>query len=322
MKLFASALVAPAMLIIGCCSASAGVLLGAHVGHEYVQGGQEDFLALENAVGRKFAIDNDHEDWAVMPDAARVNWDIRQRRIPMISWRVLFRQGSPEQGCATADAIVAGVYDNQLEKQARATKAFGIQVLVRFNYEMTTNRNSTCFTGFLVRQNPTLAGSKFVEAWKHVVNIFRSVGATNAKWIWAPSRLAFTKGVWQLYYPGNDYVDWIGVDDYNHFDTPRSFADDPGIDAFYDATSGLGKPLMIAETGAVNDPSQNPDPQALWISTARQYLKSHPAIKAFLWWNDMGQYGRKNPNYGGSGYVLQGQGLAAFKAMASDPYFQ
>jgi hypothetical protein len=154
------------------------------------------------------------------------------------------------------------------------------------------------------------------------VDRFRAAGATNVQWVWAPGHKAYEKGQWRLFYPGADYVDWIGVDDYNKSDTPQSFASDPGMLAFYAAAAPLGKPLMVAETGSVNDPRQNPDPQTLWLTTARAFLKSHPAIKAFLWWNDPGKLSRQNPGYGGSGYLLLGPGLAAFRDMAGDPYFK
>jgi hypothetical protein len=307
----------------GFGSASAGVMLGAHIGPEGNPNKQADFAALEKAIGRKLAIDNDHEDWAVMPDTARIRWDIAEHRLPMISWRIIFQRKDPERGCATADAIMAGTYDAQLDRQARAVKALGTPILIRFNYEMTNNEENTCFNGFRVKRDLPAAGTKYIAVWKRVVDRFRAAGATNAKWVWAPGHKAYEKGIWQMFYPGSAYVDWIGVDDYNKSDVPASFATDPGINAFYNATSGMGKPLMIAETGAVNDPAQHPDPQALWLTTARDFLKQHPAIKAFVWWNQRNnKVRRENPSYGGSGYVLQGPGLAAFKAMANDPYFK
>ena len=79
---------------------------------------------------------------------------------------------------------------------------------------------------------------------------------------------------------------------------------------------------MIAETGAINDPRLNPDPQTVWLSTARTFLKSRPAIKALVYWNDPGKFPKQNPNYGGSGYILRGPGLEAFRALANDPYFK
>jgi len=311
-----------ASTLAGFGNASAGVMLGAHVGPEGNPEKQARFAALEQAIGRKLAIDNNHEDWAVMPDTARIRWDIAQHRLPMISWRIVFQRNALGKGCATADAILASKYDEQLDRQARAVKAFGVPILIRFNYEMTNNQENECFTGFRPKQNFATASAKYVAVWKHVVDRFRAAGATNAKWVWSPGHKAYEKGIWRMFYPGSDYVDWIGVDDYNKSDVPQSFATDPGINAFYSATSGMGKPLIVSETGAPNDPAQHPDPQTLWLTTARQYLKDHPAIKAFVWWNQKGKMKRENPNYGGSGYILQGPGLAAFKAMANDPYFK
>ena len=322
MKRLAITAIASFFASVGGGSCLAAVMLGAHVGTEGAPTSKADFVALERAIGRTLAIDNDHEDWTVFPNADRVRWDVQAGRLPMLSWRIVFSRGNPAGGCATADSVIAGAYDAQLAKQAAAVKALGVTILVRFNYEMTNNEENTCFTGFPVKENPGLAGTKYIAAWKHLVDKFRAAGATNVKWVWAPGHKAYEKGLWRLFYPGGDYVDWIGVDDYNKFDTPASFASDPGILAFYAATSSLGKPLMIAETGAVSDPKLNPDAQTLWLTTARTFLKGKPAIKALVYWNDPGKYRKENPGYGGSGYVLQGPGLAAFKAMADDPYFK
>lgn len=314
----------PFSLIVGlmltASPGSAAVMLGAHVGRDRDPNSQSDFEQLEKAIGRKLAIDNHLETWADMPDRQRVAWDFRNRRLPMLSWRVALRRGIAAAGCATANAIAAGTYDRQIEQQAHAVKALGAPVLIRFNYEMTTNPENTCFTGFDVRENLRLAGSKYIAAWQHVVQRFRAAGATNARWVWAPGRPTYEQGIWRLFYPGDRYVDWIGIDDYNKRDVQIPFP--TTMEAFYAATSAMGKPLMIAETGAVNNPNEKPDPQTLWLITARTYLKSHPAIKAFIYWNNPGKLAHMEPGYGGSGYILVGPGLAAFKAMADDPYFQ
>ncbi len=302
-------------------SSSAGVMLGAHVGYEKDADSKGEFTGLERAIGRKLAIDNDHEDWAVLPNTDRVQWDAANGRLSMLSWRILYSQNDPAAGCATADEIMGGKYDDQLRRQALAVRNLGRTILIRFNYEMTNNRENTCFTGFPVKTNPALAGEKYIAAWRHVVNIFRAAGASNVQWVWAPGASAYLKSLWSQFYPGASYVDWIGIDDYNKTDEPKSFAADPAIQTFYSQTSGLGKPLMIAETGAVNDSRHATDAQTEWLNTARDFLKSHPAIKAVLYWNGNGKFARENPDYGGSGYKLQGAGLAAFRAMANDPYF-
>ena len=323
MKRFITLLTSLTVALLACAGARAGgVMLGVHVGAQHDPRSQDKFEAFEKMIGRKMAIDNDHEDWAVFPNTDRVRWDRANGRRTMISWRIIFQRANPAKGCATGDAIVAGTYDAQLRKQAEQIKALGPPaVMVRFNYEMTNNEENTCFNGSPVKANLAAAGVKYVAAWKHVVDVFRKAGATNIEWVWAPGHKAYEDGHWKLFYPGNDYVDWIGIDNYNKLNVARSFATDPGMLAFYAATSGMGKPLMVAETGAVSDPQKNPDAQTLWLQTAREFLKTHPQIKAFCWWQNLGKLKREDPNYRGSGYELQGPGLEAFKEMARDPYF-
>ena len=219
-----------AMAVFAAGPALAGVMLGAHIDSKSDPNARADFAALEAAIGRKLAIDNDHEDWEVFPDVDRIRWDAQNGRMSMLSWRIAFARGS---GCATADAINAGTFDAQLRRQAAAIRSVGRRVLVRFNYEMTSNKENTCFTGFTVKQNYPLAASKYVAAWKHVVDLFRSAGATNVQWVWAPGHRAYAQRIWKQFYPGDGYVDWIGVDYYNKSDSPMAFADDPGIQAFY-----------------------------------------------------------------------------------------
>lgn len=318
MKRLAAALTG-AITIAAAGAAPAQVMLGGHLGNPNVAQGEAMFLAFEAALGRTLAIDSDYENWGTFPDAPRVRWDIQQGLLPMQSWRVEFTDTDPNT-CATAKAINAGVYDTQITRQARTIKAFGAPVLIRFNYEMTDNAENTCFTGFPVNNNWVLAGQEFIAAWRHVVGRFRAVGATNAVWVWAPGAGAYVEGSWKNFYPGPAWVDWIGIDDYNKVDALGSFATDPGIPQFIPAVGGLGKPLMVSENGALNDPGMNPDPQTRWLETARIFVKANPQIKAFIYWDTQGAI-LPPPPYNGDGYILGGRGQAAFKAMANDPWF-
>jgi hypothetical protein len=300
-------------------SSSADVMMGAHVGSPGDTNWQGEFLSLESSIGRKLAIDSDYSDWAEFPDVTRIKWDIQTGHLPMQSWRILFDDLNPN-ACATAAAITAGTYDTQLTQQANALKKLGVTILVRYNYEMTDNQENTCFTGFPVAQNTPLAGQEYVSAWRHIVQKFRAVGATNVQWVWCPGADAWIHNTWQYFWPGPSYVDWVGIDDYNKGDTDLSFGTDPGIPQFVAAAPSLGKPMMIAENAAFNDPTMSPDPQTVWINTAHSFVKAHPEITAYLYW-DSSAAAPPPPPYSGSGYWLQGTGLAAYKAMANDPYF-
>jgi hypothetical protein len=321
----------------GVLLAAGTVMLGAHVDDEGSATVQADIQALEANIGRPLAIDSDYEDWmptsnpSGFPNLARIAWDKAAGRMTMISWRTDFTAASPAGGCATAADIVAGKYDTQLVGQAKAIAGAGVNVLVRWHYEMTDNDDDTCFNnGVPVSSDFVQAGANFVASWKHIVDLFRTNGASNVQWVWAPSATLFSNKsgavdpvTWTYFYPGDSYVDWIACDRYNKTDTPENAAADLNFADFYAQMSGRGKPLMISETAANNDPAQNPDPQTLWLTTLRTTIKTqYPAIRAFVWWDVAGSdYFNANPNYGGTGYQLTGPGLAAFKALANDPYF-
>jgi hypothetical protein len=315
MGLYWAVAVASILAIVDCEPSVAQVVLGAHVGNPGDPNWQSEFTGLESQIGRALAIDSDYADWAVFPDEPRLKWDVQTGHTPMQSWRVEFTESEPIT-CATAAEIDAGVYDKQLTQQARAVKAVGGAVLIRFNYEMTDNQENTCFTGFDVDTNLPLAAKEFITAWRHVVGQFRAAGAANAQWVWAPGRGAYQTGIASMFYPGAAYVDWIAIDMYNKTDNPMPFGGSQGVNQFYTWASTQGKPLMISENGAYNDPRQSPGPQSEWITTATSWIKARPALKAYVYWDSLPPTPPPPPTY-----HLQGQGLEAFKAMANDPYF-
>jgi len=306
------------LVIAGFLPCAAQVMVGVHANPPGT-GWQADITAVESQIGRKLAIDSDYDNWATFPDTAHIKWDLQTGHLPMQSWNPLFNDDNVN-ACATAAAINAGTYDTQLMQQAQAAKALGGTILVRFNYEMTDNQDNTCFTGFPITNNLALAAQEFVSAWRHVVGRFRAAGATNVQWVWAPGIGAYQQGIWQMFYPGDAYVDWIAIDMYNKTLTPGSFSTQPGLAQFYSGASTHGKPLMISENAGYQDSSENPDPQTEWIQTARTYIKAHPAITAYVYWDTYLQV-PPPPPYSDAGYILQGPGLQAFKALANDPYF-
>ena len=61
----------------------------------------------------------------------------------------------------------------------------------------------------------------YVKAWRHVVDIFRSVGATNATWVWCVNTPDHITTPLTELYPGDNYVDWTAIDGYNKATDPR-----------------------------------------------------------------------------------------------------
>jgi mannan endo-1,4-beta-mannosidase len=96
-----------------------------------------------------------------------------------------------------------------------------------------------------------IAPAQFVAAWRHIVTIFRQNGAGNAIWVWNPNvtmEPPSTTGDLQPWYPGNAYVNWVGLDGY-YFGAGRNYANI--FDHTISQVRALTKdPIIIMETGA------------------------------------------------------------------------
>lgn len=103
-------------------------------------------------------------------------------------------------------AVAAGEYDGYLSAYARAVRTFGHPVIIGFGHEMNGGWYSWGF-----RQTDP---STWIAAWRHLVTVFRNQGVHNVKWLWTINRLGGKAELPQRWWPGDSYVDWIGIDGY------------------------------------------------------------------------------------------------------------
>jgi hypothetical protein len=280
-------------------------LFGAYTGEKLAQ--------FETMIGHTISIDDHFQTFSELPKSG-VAQDIEEGLVPLISWTSNKAHGG-DGGSVSAEDILNGVYDSQLDGQADAIAALGGTVLVEWEPEMTDNPRNPLFMAGVA---PDQWGPTYVAVWIHIHDIFVGRGATNVQWVWSPGGTAF-ESHWhvgipcQPYFPGPAYVDWMGLHSFNKSRKPEAYDANPEFLAFYALAPSWapGKPLMHAQTGATHET----DAQSEWISTAQADLKSEfPLVRGFVWFNaDVG---------GSRAYALSGKGLAAFSAMADDPYFQ
>ncbi len=188
-------------------------------------------------------------------------------------------------------AINDGHYDEFFRQWAKDAKQDGRRVLLRFGFEF--NGNWFSWSG-----DP----KAFVKAWRRAYDIFKQVGASNVEWVWAPNILSCPdtpENNMHLYYPGEAFVDWVGVDGYNfgeHHDQWhhwQMFGDIFG-DLLSDfRTRYAGKPLMITEFGCAPGES---DQREKWIRDAYKFLQTQPQVKAVIWFN-LDKRREKEPNW-------------------------
>jgi hypothetical protein len=284
-----------------------GVLMGAFVGvgteSESATDSEGLFTTAEGLLNRRWVIDNrfynDTDDWT----ADRTQWDIQVHKVPHVTWMPYH----------TLDDIIAGKDDALYHQRAQAAKAFGTQIFMRWAHEM--NGNWYPWSGAMNGSNAA-AAAKYVTAWKHVHDIFVADGATNVVWVWCPLVTDVPSDSWNHwtnYYPGDDYVDWVGLDAYNWGSSSsccqwESF--DDLIDAPYQDYAAK-KPIMLPETASAEVGGD----KGAWIDAMHASLKTkYTAIHAVVWF-DINKETDWRINSSATA-------LAAYKNMALDSYFR
>ena len=248
---------------------------------------------FEQTIGRPLDLVHVYHPWSqTFPDAADMAF-LQQGKQLMISWA----------GTSTS-AIISGVYDDMIRTRAESLKALGSPVLLRWRWEM--NRPNL--------QSSIESPAQYVQAWKHIRAIFSQVGATNVGWVWCPLAGNFTSTNASAYYPGDDQVDWLCTDVYAIGST-KPFAD-VATDFMTWAAGHPGKPIIIGEYG-----SESTDPAAKqsWIEGATSFAKSHPQIKAMVYFDALRSESGKQRDFR---IDSSSSTLAAYKAMLADPWFR
>jgi hypothetical protein len=140
-------------------------------------------------------------------------------------------------------AIASGQYDSYLSAYAEAVRAYRRPVILSFGHEM----NGHWYSWGYRHTSPAV----FVAAWRHIVTVFRELGARNVTWLWTVNTIhkrarVPSPGAW---WPGSSYVTWVGIDGY-YYHSSDTFAPlfGPTIAAVRALT---GDPILIAETSAV-----------------------------------------------------------------------
>jgi hypothetical protein len=284
-----------------------GLLLGAYVDPNGRWTGNEDAIAevsaFEKMLGRKVKIDHHYYSWTNTFPSGLEQWDLANGRTPLISW-----DGTD------LDSILSGSYDAMIRARAQGVKALGKPVFLRWCWEMN-GEWSGCGGDRNNDPGKTNGPAKFVAAWRHIHNIFQNVGATNTTWVWSPNDRDVPSDSWNhwtRYYPGDAYVDWVGIDGYNWGNTQSwsSWSSFSSLFANVYRDYAGRKPIIIAETASAEQGGSKPS----WITSAASQLKKQfPGIAALVWF-DVNKEADWRPNSSQPSFK-------AFRQMAHDPYF-
>jgi hypothetical protein len=199
----------------------------------------------------------------------------KQDYIPMINWHPT---GSPSSRY-TLRAIASGEFDAYIRASARSAARWRRPVFLDLAQEM--NIPGYAWSPGVHGNTPAL----YIRAWRHVVSIFRAEGARNVRWVWAPNTDCDGRCPFSAFYPGDEWVDWVGLDGYNlagvHGGPWKQFQRIFG-GSYRVLTSLTDKPVMIAETAS----GENGGSKAQWIVNMRDaLLGAFPRVRLLVWFD-------------------------------------
>lgn len=201
--------------------------------------------------------------------------------------------------------------DSYLHNFAQQAASSGIPILLRFAGEM--NDRDSEWGG-----DP----GKFIEKFRLVARVMHNE-ASNVAMCWAPNDYPF--GPAAEWYPGDEYVDWVGVSAYPPYmangQSEHNTKWTDRIKPIYDAYAAR-KPIFLAE-GA---PIQNvlfETTDVSWVGSKDlkefydEIARRYPAVKAEFYWDNNEDWGAARK------CLLSGNQniLNAYKRAIANPYF-
>jgi hypothetical protein len=140
--------------------------------------------------------------------------------VPCLTWEPMIIQDGKET-MIFHTAVTGGEYDAFLKDFAQSARVWGRPMIIRFAHEMNTKRYH-----WGTHEADYGPGSVkiYQDMFQHLVSIFRQEGADNVLWAFCPNAESVpgpssdSKAVWNragAYYPGDAFVDILGMDGYN-----------------------------------------------------------------------------------------------------------
>jgi len=134
--------------------------------------------------------------------------------VPCVSWEPMFLDQSQESVVLQED-IINGDYDEYIEDFLYQIKAFKKPVIIRFAHEMNLNRYHW---GVEKNDYNRIGADKYKAMFQYVVSYFKKYKIKNALFAFCPNVDSIPDEPWNKiknYYPGDKFVDILGMDGYN-----------------------------------------------------------------------------------------------------------
>lgn len=222
-----------------------------------------------------------YRDWSDIFPVAECEAVWKAGALPHITWEPWMWDKSSE---IFLQDILSGDFDQYITDWATDAKKYGKPVLVRFAHEFNGN-----WYPWSTAHNDKNA-DLYIQTYRYIVDMFRKVGADNVKWVWSPNFESVPNKPWNealRAYPGDEYVDWIGMSLYNFGSNKygskwQSFNQLVSPLYFEFVKNIPSKPIMITEIACAE---QGGD-KAAWIRLMNTHLQTKfTEIRAICWFD-------------------------------------
>ncbi|MEX2237365.1 MAG: glycosyl hydrolase [Dehalococcoidia bacterium] len=265
------------------------------------------------------------ETWSNTPPLDKLRHIASHDAVPLVAWEPW---NGPNREATDLDGLFSGRYDGYIESWANALASLRSPVLIRLGHEMNgdwfpwsgANNGGGALDGYGTDRRAD-GPERFVAFWRYVHDIFTEAGAVNVSWLWSPNPNSVPDESWNQpleYYPGDAYVDWVGVSVFNFGDrtdakpwaTWRPFSDIVG--GPYHLFEPLGKPMIIPEVGSVEGSGNKGN----WIrEMAIEIRLSFPLIKGIVWFDE------NDPELGDFSLDTSPDSMAAWREVSREPFY-
>ena len=278
-------------------------------------------------------------------------------KVPVVTWQPGI-DGKPDPSFSF-DSFLRGDHDGAILNMARQCMEFGDPIIIRFAHEMNIS-SSPAWPGHSWNGGDT---EKFKAMWRYVHRTFDEAGADNVFWAWSPNYMGSAEGLatfsnFNNLYPGDDWVDIIGVSGLNYGNHPTAGPrmavsaqwlfipilrdlmagsyNPERLAVALRALPGTGKPQAIFEFGSVGATPYIPGsttstiPKEDWITQsydALAHTEEFGFVRLILWYNSVAASGNIPSDF----RVAQNVGLPeppvppswtdAYRRAVSDPVF-
>ncbi|MBF4631577.1 beta-mannanase [Clavibacter michiganensis subsp. phaseoli] len=241
-------------------------------------GGELDAVAAQ--VGESPSIVLSYADFTQAPPITALDSVAARGAETLLTWEPWEAGAGANQPAYTNASIAAGDHDAYIREWGAALAKWGGPVYLRYAHEMNGD-----WYPWAEGVDGNGAGS-YAAAWRHVHDVVVGAGATEVRWVWTPNVPYTGSTALAGLYPGDAYVDVVGLDGYNwgtgitgHSWVQPADLFGPGLERLRGIAPG--KPIIVAETAS----SEVGGSKARWDQDLVAYLQAQPDVQAFVWFD-------------------------------------